>query len=186
MGYIKISDPNILDLNAIHNIINVVNQHSDTLNILTNNYGSLGSTTPPNYAAAEMTALFDTASQQIVYGRTTFTSTDSYEYYYASGGSSTLANSTQANTTSNPPGYYYYKTVTFASGTPSFGTTSPLIYLTVHTGNSSTFSPVFADATARVYSPLSNSFKIGLFMQEPIGSNQVIHINWMAIGPKNS
>ena len=34
MSYIKISDPAIMDLAGIHQIINVVNQHSDYLNVL--------------------------------------------------------------------------------------------------------------------------------------------------------
>ena len=38
MAYIKISDPNIIDLSAWHQVINVVNQHSDSITAITNNF----------------------------------------------------------------------------------------------------------------------------------------------------
>ena len=36
MSYVKISDPAIIDLAGIQQIISVVNQHSDYLNVLIN------------------------------------------------------------------------------------------------------------------------------------------------------
>lgn len=169
MGYVKISDPNIIDLNAIHNIINVVNQHSDTLNTLTNNFGANNNGTV-NYNASDMQHLFDSGSQMIVYGRATFDST------------------LTATTSSSPAGKVYHKSITFAdssTGIPTFSTSNPLIFLTIHTGNSSTVSTTFADAIAHVYSPTSSSFNIRLFLKETIGTNQKIYINWVVIGPKN-
>ena len=44
MPYVKISDPNIIDLAAWHQVINVINQHSDTLSAITNNFGIQGTT----------------------------------------------------------------------------------------------------------------------------------------------
>jgi hypothetical protein len=169
MGYVKISDPNIIDLNAIHNIINVVNQHSDTLNTLTNNFGAANSTTV-NYNAAQMQHLFDSGSQMVVYGRATFD------------------NTLTATNSSSPSGKVYHKTITFAdstTGIPAFSVATPMIFLTIHTANSDTVSTTFADARANVYSPTSSSFKIRLFLQNAIGTNQKVYINWMAIGPKN-
>ena len=74
MAYVKISDPNIIDLSAIHNIINVINQHSDTLNNLTGNYGANASPVV-QWSSSELQHLFDTTTQMIEYGRTTFDST---------------------------------------------------------------------------------------------------------------
>ena len=39
MAYVKISDPAIIDLAGIQQIINIVNQHSDYLNVLINKLG---------------------------------------------------------------------------------------------------------------------------------------------------
>jgi hypothetical protein len=168
MGYIKISDPNIIDLNAMHNIINVVNQHSDTLNTLTNNVGQANAT-PQTYTGTEIDVLFDSSSQMIIYGRAQFTSADEKINYGTSG-------------------KIYYQTVTFsdeAKGIPSFTTSSPIVLVSVHTANSATISSTFASAQANVYSPTSSSFKIRLVMSEAIGANQTVYINWVAFGPKN-
>lgn len=168
MGYVKISDPNIIDLNAIHNIINVVNQHSDTLNTLTNNFGANNNTTV-NYNASSMQHLFDSGSQMIVYGRATFD-----------------ANSTVQNSTT-PAGKIYRQLVTFAdstTGIPAFSVATPMVFLTIHTANSDT-STAHADATANVYSLQASSFNIRLFMQTALTGGQIVRVNWVAIGPKN-
>lgn len=68
MAYIKISDPKIIDLPTIHQIINVVNQHSDNISALTNNFGSLYTGSTTSNASTEYQ--FDIASQQILYGVT--------------------------------------------------------------------------------------------------------------------
>ena len=169
MGYVKISDPNIIDLNAIHNIINVVNQHSDTLNSLTNNFGA-SNTSPVSYNTSNsLERLFDTGSQMVIYGRSMFD--DSFT----------------PTTSTSPAGKIYYQKVTMSSsdnGIPAFSA-SPMIFLTIHTGNSATVTNLFADARVNVYSPSSSNFSIRLFLQESIASGQKIYVNWMAIGPKN-
>ena len=40
MSYVKISDPAVIDLAAWHQVISVVNQHSDTITAITNNFGA--------------------------------------------------------------------------------------------------------------------------------------------------
>ena len=93
MGYIKISDPNIIDLGAWHQVINVVNQHSDTLNTLTDNFGATNTTTPSaDYSAAQTRHLFDSASQMVLYGR---------DYFDVS---------SKTGTSTSPAGNIYYKT----------------------------------------------------------------------------
>lgn len=171
MGYVKISDPNIIDLNAIHNIINVVNQHSDTLNLLTNNLGA-NATGNVNYSATDLQHLFDTGSQMIIYGR------------------SSIDVNSEMITSTSPAGKIYSKSVTFAGGTtglPPFTTTNPLVFLTLHTGNNSagTVTSTFADAVANAWNVTSSTFNIRLFMKESISGSQKIYVNWMVIGPKN-
>lgn len=174
MGYVKISDPNIIDLNAMHNIINVVNQHSDTLNNLTNNYGANNPATV-NYNASDLQHVFDTGSQMIIYGRATFDASSS-------------VNTVKASSYS-PAGKVYYKDVTFSDGSngiPAFTISTPIILLTLHAGNTSDQVANFAaDAVANVYNVTSTSFKIRMFMQESITGTGKVYINWAAIGPKN-
>jgi hypothetical protein len=76
MAYIKISDPKIIDLPTIHQIINVVNQHSDNISALTNNFGSIlsGATT----SGATTMYQYDMSSQQILYGVTKFTANSAW------------------------------------------------------------------------------------------------------------
>jgi hypothetical protein len=172
MGYVKISDPNIIDLNALHNIINVVNQHSDTLNTLTNNFGATNNTTS-NYVATDSQHLFDPASQMIVYGRASFQASDG---------------STQSATSTAPAGHIYYKTVTFSAtgnGIPSFATTSPSVFLTTNYGNTTpgSVSSTMPDVIADAYNISATSFTIRLWSSQAISTNK-IYVNWMVMGPK--
>lgn len=177
MAYVKISDPNIIDLNAIHNIINVVNQHSDTLNTLTNNFGANNNTSSSaDYAAAATRHLFDSANQMVLYGRDYFS----------------VADNSHASTT--PAGLIYFKTIKFSDNgvtLPPFTTAAPLVYITTHTGNTSStsgYSTTFADCIAHVYNITASQFNVRLFFPDnttSITGSQKIYINWMAIGPKN-
>jgi hypothetical protein len=69
MPYIKISDPNIIDLAAWHQVINVINQHSDTLSAITNNFGLQGSGTTDWNGETEIYEEFNSGSQKILYGK---------------------------------------------------------------------------------------------------------------------
>lgn len=66
MPYVKISDPNIIDLAAWHQLINVVNQHSDSIAALTNNFGLAWN---PDYSGDDWSSAFDFGSQVIVFGK---------------------------------------------------------------------------------------------------------------------
>ena len=93
MAYVKISDPAIMDLSGIQQIINVVNQHSDYLNALVNKFGA---NYIPDWTADNVQANFDIATTNIIYGKVTITPDDDY---VTSGGTP-----------------YYYKTFTFDTG----------------------------------------------------------------------
>jgi hypothetical protein len=69
MPYIKISDPNIIDLSAWQQVINVVNQHSDTLSAITNNFGIQGSGVTDWSGETEIYEEFNAGSQKILYGK---------------------------------------------------------------------------------------------------------------------
>ena len=173
MGYIKISDPNIIDLGAWHQVINVVNQHSDTLNGLTNNFGKTnpGST---DYNAESYNHLFDAGSQQIVYGRVRVTATT---------GQGTNVN-----------GAVYYGTATFAGGTtgvPAFSNT-PIVTATINDGNTSngTFTNSNDDAIISIYNVTAISFAWRIYRAKSATTTPAtpitgtFYINWTAVGPK--
>ena len=75
MAYVKISDPYVIDLTAWHQVINVVNQHSDSLSAITNNFGGTGASV--DYSLTDTAHRFDIGSMQILFGRATSTSSDS-------------------------------------------------------------------------------------------------------------
>lgn len=70
MPYVKISDPNIIDLGAWQQVINVVNQHSDSINSITNNFGVQGSGTVDWNSNSNIVHEYNPGSQKILYGRT--------------------------------------------------------------------------------------------------------------------
>jgi hypothetical protein len=170
MPYIKISDPNIIDLSAWHQVINVVNQHSDSLTAITNNFGTNGTGTldwTGNYYANE----FNSGNQKIIYGRT-----------FASIVSGRATNYDSATTT-------YYGQVLFAdstSGTSGFKSI-PIITATGYTGNvtGSTPSNVNNDIVITIYNVTVDGFYYRVFRT---GTTKTItgdiHINWIAIGPR--
>ena len=161
MSYIKISDPNIIDLAAWHQVINVVNQHSDSITSLTNNFG-LSSTV--DWTSPSLSHQFDPASQNIIFGRATSTSSDT------------------------PSSNVYYNTVTFANATTGASSFSaaPIVTASVYSGNTSgAVNTANVDTMISVYNVTATSFSYRLFRAE--GTKAItgtVYVNWMAIGPK--
>ena len=69
MPYVKISDPAILDLTAWTQVINVVNQHSDSISALTNNFGLSYAAVPESADPLSWRSAFDFGSCIIQFGR---------------------------------------------------------------------------------------------------------------------
>jgi hypothetical protein len=69
MPYVKISDPNIIDISAWHQVINVINQHSDSISSITNNFGIEGSSTIDWNGESDYVNQYDPGSQKTLYGR---------------------------------------------------------------------------------------------------------------------
>jgi hypothetical protein len=63
MSYVKISDPAIIDLAGIQQIISVVNQHSDYLNVLIN---KLGVANNPDWTAYGKRKIADNSQQRFL------------------------------------------------------------------------------------------------------------------------
>jgi hypothetical protein len=167
MAYVKISDPSIIDLSAWHQVINVVNQHSDSIDAITNNFG-VGSTTP-DWNATDYTHAYQPGSQQILYGRAKITVSDTND------------------------GTHWYKSVTFSdtSGITAFSA-QPVVTATIFAG--STSNPVSNsddDIAVSVYNVTATGFKYRLVRTNANGTTAhpkaitgTVYVNWTAIGPR--
>jgi hypothetical protein len=86
MPYVKISDPQVIDLAAWHQVINVVNQHSDSISSITNNLGGAVPELIDFNGENNFVNIFDPGAQKILYGRTQLNETDmnsiSYDQIY--------------------------------------------------------------------------------------------------------
>lgn len=85
MAYVKISDQSIVDLSTIQQIINVINDHSDYLNVLVNKFGA---NYVPDWLQDDVQSNFDLSRNNIVFGKakitpSTFTTYNNKKYYYA-------------------------------------------------------------------------------------------------------
>jgi hypothetical protein len=166
MAYIKISDPSIIDLAAWHQVINVVNQHSDSLASITNNFGITSSIT---WSSNQYAHQYDPASQAIIFGRASSYTPDN----------------------SNTP-TVYYGSVTFAdsyTGTNSFSDT-PIVTATIFTGNPSSGAQVgttLDDLVIQIYNVNATGFYYRLYRTGTTKAvTGTVYINWMAIGPRSS
>lgn len=175
MAYIKISDPNVIDLAAWQQVINVVNQHSDSITAITNNFGIQGSGETNWNGDSDLSHEYDPGSQKIVYGKNKFDPTSS---------------EITATVASNNVKHVYYGTVTFqddVSGASSFDA-PPIITATIQNTQSTevpwnahivltTVAVTKSGFTYRVTNPNSTS-SVG------IAITGTFFVNWMAIGPK--
>lgn len=175
MPYVKISDPNIIDLSAWHQVVNVVNQHSDSINNLTNNFGVQGSGVVDWNGASDIVHEYSLGPQKILYGRKDIQT----------------SGTSKASNINNDQ--IFYGEIEFADGTS--GTTAfssrPIVTASIQFGHSDInllddknhnivfnlwgvteskfgFRVTRATSTEAVPSPLTGHF----------------YLNWTAIGPK--
>jgi hypothetical protein len=159
MAYIKISDPKIIDLPTIHQIINVVNQHSDNISAISNNFGGIYNSNLSSGSTVEHA--FDFSSQQIMYGQTAIT-----------GGASGIALSSGIYTATVPLLGQTFSTTPIVIANYSVTSGSPALYseIIVNTTNIST-----------------DSFKISLHRvghTDAWLSTNTVNVNWVALGSK--
>ena len=162
MAYVKISDPAIMDLAGIQQIINVVNQHSDYLNVLIN---KLGINNVPDWDADDWAAVNDAANTAIAFGQITISSTD---LDTTPGGKKFYARSPEGG---------YGSAVSFSK--------PPRVIATVdNTGKSSNtqldFIVSVQDVTTEGFT--ARVMRAGAQNKETLDSS--IRVNWIAIGPR--
>lgn len=162
MAYVKISDPAIMDLAGIQQIINVVNQHSEYLNVLIN---KLNLNNAPSWDSDDFDALNDLATTTIAFGKRKIRDNDEDE------------------TGGTPSKKFYARSVTFGSGV-SFSQ-PPRIIATVDNSEHSYNTQL--DFIVSVHDVTSSGFTIRLMRAGAQGKQILdndILVNWIAIGPR--
>lgn len=172
MPFVKISDPNIIDLAAWHQVINVVNQHTDSINAITNNFGVQGSGTVDWNADNDVAHEFSSGPQKMLYGRTKINTADaSYvhnkQIFY---GDIPFVDSTSGTTA--------FSAKPVVTATLQFGHTSinalddtnhnPIVTIFAVTESQFSFRVTRATSTNSTPVPLTGYF----------------YLNWHAMGPK--
>jgi hypothetical protein len=159
MPYVQISDPNIIDLAAWHQVINVVNQHSDSISSLTNNFGLSYSTTPD--ANGNWSTPFDFGSQQIIFGK-----------HLISGTAALIDGS----------GTGYVLTEATPIDFPVAFSTAPAIFTTVIADTGSTGGKSRLLGVSSVDDVTVSSFTMSV--SNPLNSFTNVSVYWVAFGPK--
>lgn len=180
MPYVKISDPNIIDLTAWQQVINVINQHSDTLSAITNNFGLQGSGTTDWNGETEIYEEFNAGSQKILYGKFVI---------------DTRAGNNKDSSTNNDR--MFYREIDFDNGntgTASFSA-KPVITVSASLPGSDNTTDRNVGLTCTVIAVTDKKFSVRIVntreLTAELGSTVAdpkpvyyFHINWIAIGPK--
>ena len=167
MPYVKISDPNIIDLAAWHQLINVVNQHSDSISSITNNFGVQGTGTPDWNSEDAVGHEYTPGSEKILYGRT--------KVFFT------------GDTAATNDGNIYHGSIDYGdnvTGTTSFSG-RPIVTATIQFGNTD-FSSSDHDIVLNIYNVNKDTFnfRINRANTSPAALTGACYINWQAIGPK--
>lgn len=161
MAYVKISDPAIMDLAGIQQIINVVNQHSDYLNVLIN---KLGINNIPNWDDEDWAAINDAANTNIAYGRERLRSTEDEDEVNGK--------------------KFYAKTITSYGPNASYSKPPRVVATIDNTGKASNAQ---LDLIVSVDDVTTEGFVIRI-MRSGAQSKQTldgsVRVNWIAIGPR--
>lgn len=176
MPYIKISDPNIIDLAAWQQVINVVNQHSDSLTAITNNFGAQAAGVSDWNSATDIVHEFDPGSQKILYGKT-------------------KVDSTMGSVSDDHMMFLEIDMTPLSSGASAFSA-KPVVTATANFGsmaNPPTANSVRESVICTTSAVSEDKFIIRIVnsrstMSTPVplftSPSQFFYISWMAIGPK--
>ena len=154
MAYVKILDSKIIDLASWQQVINVVNQHSDSIAQLTNNFNS--SWSQVYNSTDDWSSSFDMGSNLIVFGRAKLTQT-------ATSGNGLY----NANTAYNSGEKTFSQNPMIVATSEGGSTDKHKVTVTVTNVGTSTFD-VYAEFPSGV----------------TISDEKPVYVNWIAIGPK--
>jgi len=177
MPYIKISDPNTIDLASWHQVVNVVNQHSDSINAITNNFGIQGNGAIDwNDGQEDFAYEYDPGSQKMVFGRTKIDTRDG-----------------DAQTPSTTGDHMFYADIEFANGASGTGAFSakPVITATARFGDTANNPPSLTNGNVvvTVIAVTNEKFTVRVVNARsttgtPVPLTGFFYINWVAVGPK--
>jgi hypothetical protein len=177
MPYVKISDPQIIDLAAWQSVINVVNAHDDSILSLTNNVGS-GTPSSIDYNGdADFVNTFNPGTQKILYGRTKVLMSE-------------------MSVVPDSEGQVFYKTIDFNQDGSSVFNARPIMTASIQFGHASigALKDTNYDIMFNLFSinPNNFSFRINRAIATPnqtTGTKPAIptgffYLNWSALGPR--
>ena len=171
MPYVKISDPNIIDVAAWHQVVNVVNQHSDSINAITNNFGVQGTGLVNWNDDNDVVHEFTPGSQKMLYGRSKLS---------------------VASMDSRDGEHMFWLDIDFQDYVTGAGSFSarPIITATISTNNESD-PPSLTDSHAicTVVKATKDGFRVRLVDARSTTTKVVklsgtFYLNWTAIGPR--
>lgn len=172
MPYVKISDPNIIDLGAWQQVINVVNQHSDSISSITNNFGVQGSGTVDWNGDNDVVHEYNPGPQKMLYGTTKIDTADA---------------------ASNTGDQIFYGDISFidgVSGTTAFSA-KPIVTGTIRFGHSSfgALDDTNHNIIFNVFHVTDSQFSFRVTRAtstnaDPDPLTGYFYLNWQATGPK--
>jgi hypothetical protein len=163
MSYVKISDPAIIDLAGIQQIISVVNQHSDLLNVLVNRFGTV---ITPEWNSENTQGIYDPSTHNLAFGKATL-------------------DAVPENTGTTDAGKTYYKDF-FVFGSGVTFSSKPLVVVSLDNSFGSESGQL--DVMVSVHDTTTTGFTIraarsGFYNNKQTIDNK-IQVNWIAIGPR--
>ena len=176
MPYVKISDPQVIDLPAWHQVVNVVNQHSDSISSITNNLGGSVPEIIDFNGENNFVNIFDPGAQKILYGRTKLDSDVMSSISYDQ---------------------IYYGTIDFAENGQLGFSARPIITASIQFGhaNIQALDDKHYDFIFNIFAVTNTSFsfRVNRAIAEPNNTNAAtrpdtidatFYLNWSATGPK--
>jgi hypothetical protein len=174
MPYVKISDPNVIDLAAWHQVINVVNQHSDSISSITNNLGGESLENIDWNGENNFVNQFDPGAQKILYGRNKL--------------DTNVLSSTEADD------QIFYGDIPFDVNGASAFAAKPIVTATIQFGHASigALDDKSHDIIFNIFAVTEQkfSFRVTRAISKPGGVNPpakltgFFYLNWSATGPK--
>jgi hypothetical protein len=172
MPFVKISDPNIIDLAAWQQVINVVNQHTDSINAITNNFGVSASASGPVDWNGDNDVVheFNSGTEKILYGRFKITiATDATDYN----------------------DQLVHGTIPFVDDGTTVFSARPIVNATVQFGHNSynNLDDTNYNAIVHIFAVTAEKFeyRISRALINQVNPEELtgsFYISWQAIGPK--
>jgi hypothetical protein len=167
MPYVKISDPNTIDLASWQQVVNVVNQHSDSINAITNNFGAQNPVQPDWSNTEDFAYEYDPNSQKLISGRTKIDPA-----------------------AMDGDDYVHYADVIFTGlGATSFSA-PPVVIVTGRHSSTTALLTNNLDIMITVQAVTNTGFRIRIVNSRSTKNDAdpldqfVFYVNWIALGPK--